>query len=232
MLLKGGFETHDPRLDRIPSFDNRSLAYPIRATIEEKKLRSYTWSCYDYLDQGSEGACVGFSIGHEIAARPVAVKGMTATTASSIYLAARYVDEWPGEAYSGTSVLAGFKAATSLGYFVEYRWAFSLTDLALAVGYKGPAVLGINWYQGMFSPDSEGYLHVTGDIGGGHAILCNGVDVKKKRFRVHNSWGQDWGMGGDAFISFDDMERLLNESGDACVPVKRLRGKVSVQRPN
>lgn len=224
--LNGGFVAEDPRLDRLPSFDPRSMDYPIRATTEEKKERSYTWSCYEYLDQGQEGACVGFSIGHEIAARPVAVKGMTATTASSIYLAARYVDEWPGENYSGTSVLAGFKAAKALGYFSEYRWAFGLKDLVLAVGYKGPAVLGINWYEGMFNTDSEGYLHVTGDIAGGHAILCNGVDVKKKRFRLHNSWGYDWGMKGDAYISFADVERLLHESGDACVPVKRLKGNV------
>ena len=221
LQLRGEFLTYDPRLDRIPSFDVRSLDYPIRATFEEKKERSYTWSCTVHLDQGQEGACVGFSIGHDIAARPVAVKSMTATTASSIYLAARHVDEWPGEDYSGTSVLAGFKAATALGYFSEYRWAFGLKDLVLAVGYKGPAVLGINWLEGMSNPDANGYIHATGEIRGGHAILCRGVNVKKKRFLLRNSWGRDWGMDGDCYLSFDDMEKLLHASGEACIPVKR-----------
>lgn len=223
MQLRDGTTAEDPRLDRLVEFDEESRKFPVTATIEETKPRSYTWSCLTYLDQGSEGACVGFSVSHEIAARPVAVRGMTDGTARALYRAAQEVDEFPGSDYSGTSVLAGFKAATALGYFGEYRWAFGLSDLVLAVGYKGPAVLGINWLQGMFKPDADGYIHATGEKKGGHAILCKGVDVKKNRLRLHNSWGTDWGMGGDCWISFDDMAQLLQASGEACIPVKRKR---------
>lgn len=215
----------DPRLDRIAHFDERSLDYPVRALVAERAPRSYTWSCPLYLNQGSEGACVGFSIAHEIAARPVEATA-TNRLATDIYHRARELDDWPGEDYEGTSVLAGMKAAREMGYFSEYRWALSLDDLILAVGYKGPAVLGLNWYEGMLETDDQGYVHPDGDIAGGHAILCRGVGVRQRYFYLHNSWGRSWGaIGGHCKISFEDLERLLGEQGEACIPLGRANPK-------
>ena len=94
----------------------------------------------------------------------------------------------------------------SLGHLAEYRWAFSLNDLILAVGYKGPAVLGINWYQNMFDADYNGFIHVGGEIAGGHAILCYRVNIKLKEFSLWNSWGQSWSKNGTCKVSFADME--------------------------
>lgn len=217
----------DPRLDRLVQFDERSWEFPIRAIIPTlAPQRSYTWSCHTYLDQGMEGACVGFSVAHEIAARPKPLPA-SKDMARNIYLEAQKIDEWPGESYAGTSVLAGMKTASKMGYFNEYRWAFGIDDLIMAIGYKGPAVLGINWYEGMQQADSDGFIHVFGKIRGGHAILCNGVNVKKRYFRLHNSWGQDWGQSGDTFISFEDLDRLLHEQGEACVPVIRTVGSIA-----
>lgn len=59
--------------------------------------------------------------------------------------------------------------------------------------------------------------------GGGHAILCNGVNVKSGLYRLHNSWGESWGVNGEAFISRADMATLLKRQGEACIPVKRLK---------
>lgn len=223
--LKDGTESQDPRLDRLTSFDPRNTEYPIMATISEKKPRSYTWNGKFYLDQGNEGACVGHGIAHEIGCRPKAAP-VTSELAFGIYHGAQKIDEWPGEAYSGTSVLAGMKVATDMGYFSEYRWAFGLDDLIMAVGYRGPAVLGINWYEGMSNVDSNGFIHATGQVRGGHCILAKGVDVKAKKFRLHNSWGKDWGVAGDCYITFEDVEKLLNESGDACIPTMRKKPKI------
>lgn len=211
--------------DRRIQFDNRSRNFPIRMALPSvAPPRSYTWSCPIWLDQGSEGACVGFSVAQEAAARPVSVKNVTTDTAQWVYRRAQELDIWPGQDYDGTSVIAGIKAGKELGWYQEYRWAFGLNDLILALGYKGPAVLGINWYEGMFDTDARGLVHVTGSIVGGHAILATGVSVKKKLVRLHNSWGQDWGLGGDCYISFDDLNRLLHEEGEACIPVKRSLG--------
>jgi hypothetical protein len=137
-----------------------------------------------------------------------------------IYKEAQKIDPWPGETYEGTSVLAGAKIATSLGHYKEYRWAFGLQDLILALGYKGPAVLGINWYSSMYSP-VNGIVKISGSVVGGHAILANGVSIPKQQVRLHNSWGPGWGNNGEAFISFADLGRLLNEGGEACIPVIR-----------
>lgn len=220
--LKGEFKTTDRRLDRLVQFDERSRAFPVRALVEMKKPRGYTWQCPVNLDQGSEGACVGFAWAHELAARPSRVTVTNEIARNRIYREAQKIDEWPGEAYEGTSVLAGAKVVKQLGGIEEYRWAFGLEDLILAVGYAGPAVLGVNWYTGMFDADRNGYVNVAGNVAGGHAILCHGVNVKSKFFWLFNSWGASWGiLGGRAKITFDDMDRLLHEQGEACIPVGR-----------
>jgi hypothetical protein len=210
-----------PRLDRLVEFDQRSRAYPIRALVADKAPRSYHWSCDVWNDQGAEGACVGFAWSHELSARPV-VQRTTETEARAIYHRARMLDVWPGENYEGTSVIAGAKAVQERGGLVSYRWAFGLDDLLLSVGYRGPVVLGVNWYSGMWDTDAKGYIQVGGQLLGGHALLCRGVNIPGRYFTLRNSWGQDWGVGGDCRISFDHMARLLHEQGEACVPVRRV----------
>ncbi len=230
--LRGGFETEDRRLDRLPEFDKRSLAYLAVEGIEQKPLRSYTWSLADRLNQGQEGACVGAAVTHELLARPAKVKGVDMAYArEEIYWRSqRDFDDWPGGAYpgatpfyEGTSVLGGMKAATALGWYGGYTWAWSVEELALAVAYRGPAVLGVNWYGSFFEPDADGLITIAGNVAGGHAILANGVSVKRRQFRLTNSWGPSFGLDGQCFISFDDMARLFDEAGEAAVPVKRKR---------
>lgn len=227
--LKDGTAVEDVRLARLRQFDEKSRNYPIRTIVKMTAPRSYTWPCLQHLDQGTEGACVGFSLAHELIAKPVAAKNITAKFASEkIYWEAQKIDPWAGGAYpgaspkyEGTSVLAGVKVVHALGHIGEYRWAFGLDDLVLAVGHCGPAVIGVNWYDGMFDAHSCGYIHVTGSIAGGHAILCKGVNIKGRYFVLHNSWGRTWGHNGDAKIGWDDMDRLLHEGGEAVIPIQR-----------
>lgn len=213
-----------PRVfDRLVQFDARSRAFPVRALIAKAaKPRSYTWSVPVQLDQGSEGACVGFAVSHEAAARPVAVPGVTNEVARGVYHAARTLDEWEGEDYEGTSVLAGMKAGQQRKWYAEYRWAFSLEDVILAIGYHGPCVLGLNWYTGMMQLDDKGFLRPTGIVVGGHAILANRVNVREKWVGLHNSWGG--AVNGK--LTFDDLGMLLHQQGEACIPVKRAKGVV------
>lgn len=214
----------DLRLGRRVDFDERSRNFPVRALISSATPRSYTWSCPVVLHQGSEGTCVGHAWAHEIAARPVGWP-VNSYQARLIYREATQIDPWTQndgpDWHFGTSVLAGAKIASQLGHYGEYRWAFGLDDLILALGYKGPAVLGVNWYSGMDAPDALGRIRVAGTLRGGHAILACGVSVSKRLIRLHNSWGNSWGVNGQAFISFEDMDRLLREQGEACIPVVR-----------
>lgn len=229
-------------LDRIPQFDERSRAFSAVVGIEDNLFRSYTWSCYAYNDQGREGACVGFAWSHELSARPKIIL-KDATFALQVYRRAQQIDPWPGEDYSGTSVLAGIKAvqehlnSNNLPLIREYRWAFGIQDVLRVIGYKGPVVLGIAWYNSMYTPDTKGFITVGGEKVGGHAIMANGVktvrlnallpatwdnvDQDKSFVRLHNSWGTGYGIGGDAFISVRDLDKLLQDGGEACIPTIR-----------
>lgn len=254
-MLKDGTEPLDPRLDRLYEEDWNSLNFPVTAVLEQRQPyeeyepESFTWSVGRFLDQGKEGACVGFGHAHEALARPNVVRihnGAPIDAAfarDKIYFEAQKIDEWPGGSYpgatpvyEGTSVLAGAKVMQSLGIYSSYYWALDLKQLALAVSYVGPAVMGLKWYEGMFTPDSQFYIHPTGRLGGGHCLLANGVEIvwtdpaaekvwenvdkNKSFFRLHNSWGPNWAARGGCFITFKEMEQLLLDDGDACIPVR------------
>lgn len=221
--------------DRLPQPDPRNAAFPIRALVSAEQARaprSYSWRVAAQLDQGREGACVGFAWAHELAARPV-IMPVDAQLARQLYFAAQARDEWSGGAYpgaqpfyEGTSVIAGAKVLHDAGHFAEYRWAESVADLILAVGYHGPAVLGIDWHAGMLDTDPDGFIRPSGPVLGGHAILAYSVSVKGGFFRLHNSWGPDWGQHGVAKLSFSDAAVLLAGSsapGEACIPIARRR---------
>lgn len=231
-------------VDRIPQFDSlsRSFAAVSPATVE-RALRSYTWACDVYNDQGSEGACVGFAWSHELSAKPKIVRRY-APFALEVYKAAQLIDPWPGENYSGTSVLAGVKALQELeknedglSLITEYRWAFGIKDVLQVLAYKGPLVLGIDWYNDMYTPTVKNFITPTGEKVGGHAILANGVrivklnsllpatwenlDLDKSFVRLHNSWGTGYGENGAAFITVRDLDKLLQDGGEACIPTVR-----------
>lgn len=237
--LKNGNVTFDRRLDRIPEFDEKSRKYPIRSFIgAEKLLRPYTWAVGAnrladpqlYLDQGYEGACVGFGCTHWLAARPARTSNLTGEDARQLYFEIQRNDPWPGgaypgaeEFYEGTSVLSGARIMQQRGYFSSYRWAFSERDIALAIGYVGPVILGLNWYEGMFETDENGFISPTGEWMGGHCVIANGVSLKGDYYLIHNSWGPGWGVNGRAKIRRADMDRLLHENGEACLPVRQKR---------
>lgn len=210
------------RFGRLIEFDERSREYPIRSMIHPQALRiSKLWSCDIVLDQGSEAACTGFSVSAEAAAEPVVVPGITNEIALALYHRARELDSYPGEDYEGSSVLGAMKAGREKGWYKAFRWAFGEDDLALSIGHCGPAVLGIQWREGMSNPDNDGFIYPTGEVVGGHAILCNGYFSSTDIYRLHNSWGASWGVDGECFIHAADLKKLLKDHGEACIPVVR-----------
>jgi hypothetical protein len=246
MTLKDGSTPNDPRLGRIYQEDWRSLNFMAAdrmTSLQMSKPRSFSWQIPGaiVLDQGQEGACVGFGWTHELLAKPMAIPQLDGTFArEKIYWPAQVQDEWPGGAYpaaepryEGTSVLAGAKVCQSLGYFREYRWAMNTLELALAIGYQGPAVIGVKWMTGMFNTDPEGFIHTTGTAEGGHCVMLNQtkifwtsdrqVNPDKSYLGGINSWGTDWGVGGKFRITFTEFDKLV-EGSDLCIPVNRAKG--------
>jgi len=216
----------DPRLGRRFQFDPKCLNFPVCAILPRQAYeepRSKLWACGPVLDQKQEGSCVGHGFAHELAAFPYPIKNITHAEAVKLYKKAQTLDEWPGSNYEGTSVLAGVKAVQEMypRAIESYRWANTLQDVIATVGWHGPVVIGVNWYSGFYNPDSNGTIYISGSIAGGHCLLIRAVDIVKNRFMLRNSWGSGWGKKGNCFISFDNMNRLLRESGEFCVPIAR-----------
>lgn len=228
MILRDDSTTENPRLGRLVQFDERSRAYSI-PLVPGRKHRSYTWRCNEWFDQGEQGACVAYALGHELAGRPAETRNIhDQWLVENVYWEAQKIDPWEGGSYpnanpfyEGTSILAGVKVLHKKRFFREYRWAFSFNDLINGLGYNGPAVLGLNWYQGMNEVDADGFIRPTGFIEGGHAILARAVNVRKQVVTLRNSWGKAWGIEGDCYISFTDLERLMYEHGEAVFLMKR-----------
>lgn len=227
-------------LDWVSQHDPESLDYPIRATFGPREQPiNITWRTPLPLDQGYEGACVGFAWTGEALTTPVAVD-LTRVDGSLteepndfarlLYRDAQRLDEWAGENYEGTSVLAGAKVMKNLGLLREYRWAFGTRDIALALSTTGPVVLGIPWLSGMYEAP-KGILAPGGDVVGGHAILAHAYRTPGRIFETEaafgllNSWGPYWGNGGKAWIRESHLAELLADQGEACVPVRRSYGR-------
>lgn len=235
------FPSDDPRLDWVSKHDSRSLNYTLErlkdvADVGEVDIRPRRWSGGVTLDQGREGACVGFGWTQEFLSSPRPYHAASAVRANEyareFYYRCRQVDEWPGENYDGTSVLAGAQVAVERGLIESYWWCTSIEDVRDAVIELGPVVIGIPWYYNMYFTRESGLVEPSGDLVGGHCILIDEYHPGKRLsgeswserfhgFGWHNSWGDGYGVGGRGFIRYEDLRDLLARWGEACVPMGR-----------
>jgi hypothetical protein len=218
------------KFDRVPSLDPRNGDYPVSLLWTDEKvcgtissapaIKTKNWDDYAYLDQGPNGYCVGFGTSGELAALPESIPNVDYDFAVSIYKAAQKVDEWPGEDYEGTSVLAGAKVAKSRGYYSNYLWATNEDDVATTIANYGPVILGADWYADMMDTDADGFVHVSGEFQGGHCVVLIGIDVESGFYTFRNSWGKSWGINGEGKISRADLAILLSNKADVCKPTR------------
>jgi hypothetical protein len=223
--LRDGTTVRDRRLARLRKFDPRSRKYSIAEVLGRKKPRNYTWRCPVHLDQGDHSACIAFAVTHALVTLRPSLKLDERFAIEQVYWASQRIDPWAGGTYpgakpksEGAALLYCMKALRKAGYLSSYRWAFGLEQVILAVSWAGPVVVGISWFSDMYDPCKCGHLHPTGRHVGGHGLVCRGVDIDRERFLIHNSWGVTWGRNGTAWISFSDMNALLERDGEAVIP--------------
>lgn len=200
--------------------DKRFLAMPPPAQAITRRYRY--WQTAAPLDQGQTPMCVAYSGEQMLLSGPV--KNRFYKTPSDLYLECQKNDEWPDDVpYDGTSVRALMKVLQSHGYIQTYEWAFDVDRAARQVLEVGPVVFGVTWYVDAMETDGWGFIHASGNVAGGHAIMCCGVNLDKKcpdgskgAFRLINSWG-NWGEGGRCWLSFKDAAKLIADFGEVAI---------------
>lgn len=216
--------------DYVPRLEERNMEYRIkdRLTIFERPdwKRSVWWTGGPVLDQGSEGACVGFACAGEAAASPMRVRNVTDDTGRSVYHRAKEIDEWEGVDYDGTSVRAGALVMRERKLIKAFNWGKTVDEILLALQTPaseggGPVVIGCEWREEMYETDSNGGVSIGGDVVGGHAILITGYSPSyhgKRRFRWRNSWSKSYGKAGNGYPTVEQVgEVVFGAGGEACV---------------
>lgn len=208
------------KLDYVPRLVAENKNY--RVSLSPSEMSTF-WKTGKVLDQGEEGACVGFGTVGEYGASPVR-GAISDYLALQVYRRAKEIDEWEGVDYEGTSVRAGMLVGREKGWWEEFNWAFNMDELKSALRL-GPVVLGVEWYDSMYEAPN-GIVTVEGPVAGGHCILLTGYSPNYNRrgpmFRWLNSWGSAYGINGSAYIRPDDLKKVLFDAGgEAAVPVGR-----------
>lgn len=180
-----------------------------------------TWRRYGAtLNQGDTSSCTGHAMAHAINTRPihrVPSRLLTNADALTLYSAATRLDPWP-ETYPpddlGSSGLAVAKAARNAGHITAYRWCFGI-DHTLAALTLSPVLIGTIWTEDMFTPDPAGLVTPGGCEYGGHEYLAVGIDLRTESVLCQNSWGPKWGLRGRFRLTFNTLDHLLRQQGDA-----------------
>lgn len=214
-------------LDWQPNHDPRSRGYAAVDVVDAPPVHDVRWRPGPVLDQGREGACVGYACLGEVLAEPTPGK-LASANAIRWYRRAQRLDEWPGDGYEGTSVNAGMAVGREFGWWDGWRWAFGVDDMRSAI-QLGPLVLGIPWHARMYSTAADGVVRVGGQQVGGHCLLVVGWATdyagQGPGFWWLNSWGSSYGINGAAFVPEGTMRGLIEGVGECAVPVGRGRGR-------
>ncbi len=222
MIYKEKIESSDTRLARHIYHDDRSKDFMFDTSlleiidVEHKRL-------IPVLNQGQLGSCTGNAGIGAINTEPFPLNHKVYTPdqegAVKLYSDATKIDEFGGTyppTDTGSSGLGIAKALKNAGLISSYQHTFTLQDALKALS-KYPIITGINWYDKMYTPDADGRVHPIGIIKGGHEIQAYKVDTKLGIIWFYNSWGEDWGVDGKFYLTWEDYGKLLSQGGDVTV---------------
>jgi len=217
-------EPTEKLLGRIAIPDERDQQFLIQPMLSREPLERrwrYHWANGWWGNQLSTPKCVAYSWLHWTADAPITHHGEQSPVLNPKYLydQCQLNDQWEGTNYDGTSVRAGAKIMRQKGYIKEYRWAWDAETIVRAIIEIAPVVVGTNWTMDMFYPDDNDMITPTGRNMGGHAYVLNGVNMNRGIVRLKNSWGRHWGRNGYAYMTIEDLDKLIKDRGEACLAI-------------
>ena len=208
------------RLGRHVHFDERSRNFAVPLQMAATITTRIWTRRVQALTQGELGSCTGNGAVGLLCTEPFRQKGVryTEALARKVYSQASRLDTlvgaWPPDD-TGSTLLGAMKALRVLGLAKGYHWCFGREDVLRTLATLGPVAVGVSWYEGFDQPDARGLVRVSGAVRGGHAFEVLGVDAERKLVWAINSWGPAWGLQGRFAFSWEDLDRLLHESGEA-----------------
>ena len=227
------------RLGRNIKHDERSRGFPFVSSklLSEVEDLDVEWDmAIQALDQMFLGSCTGnagtaneATNSHDytgLTNDPLSLAVLDEEYAVTLYSEATALDPYQGTyppEDTGSDGLSIAKVLSNRGLITSYEHIFSLSAAILAI-HHGPFITGVNWYEGMFNPDTRGVVTISGRVAGGHEFTA----VGRKRYftnqgdtdfywKFRNSWGPFWGADGNFYMSDSTYGRLLSEDGDATV---------------
>lgn len=167
---------------------------------------------YPVLDQGSSPMCVAYSAAGEQGWYDLRDQGLALFDEAAFFRAI-------GGTASGAVIRDALARRLTVGYPVDghpelaprhriaayYSVPVTRADLCAAILSFGPVVIGTPWASSWFRPVG-GVLPPFDTAVGGHAIQAVGWDAAGLRLR--NSWGADWGDGGEATLPWGQLGHL------------------------
>jgi hypothetical protein len=227
--------TLDARPDT-PDFRDKLYEATLVEVPPEVPLTAYRRVNVPVLDQGTEGACTGFglaTVANYLIRRSRLWRDKGRVSPRMFYEMARRYDEWPGEAYDGSSARGAMKGWHKHGVCADAIWPYraadgagTLDDARATDASERPlgAYYRVNHKDlvCMHSALAEvGILYATARVHDGwQAVAADGkvrrtdniigghafaiVAYDPDGLWIQNSWGEDWGRGGFGHVSYDD----------------------------
>ena len=200
----------------------------------QRSLAKYRAIGVPILDQGTEGACTGFGLATVVnyLVRMPGIMFNVNVSPRMLYEMARRYDEWPGEAYEGSSARGAMKGWHKHGVCTDTEWPYTgnasseltaqrskeamrhplgayyrvnhrdLVCMHAAITEVGILYATGQVHTGWDKVGSDGLIQPSKDITGGHAFAIVGYD--ESGFWIQNSWGAAWGNAGFCHIQYDD----------------------------
>jgi hypothetical protein len=232
-------EVHDQVLDARPDtldFRDRMFEPTLVEVPQRIPLSDYTSYKVPILDQEKEGACTGFglaTVANYLLRRRRVDPDKDDVSARMFYEMAKRYDEWPGEAYSGSSARGAMKGWHKHGVCADLSWPYvvgstdlRLTDKRASEALRRPlgAYYRVNHKDlvAMHTALAEvGILYATAMVhqgwsspGSDGAIAYPAAQIgghafaivayDEKGFWVQNSWSESWGRKGFGLVTYDD----------------------------